>query len=197
MLQVVQKSKLTLIPLLLSGAFGLAACDDGITPYVFSPNTIIATNHDTGQDKGGLLEGDAAVPRFSTRPDSVQATKVPAVKVPVSSAQLKSALLLAGMAGNVRVAVREPAGRSRDHTERMLKALGFPIETRDGWIVLQAGGPVQVGQPKAGTLAGRHQPHQQCDTLHHLAAAGAGWGGVFIVSHHVDHFCTPAWAIGQ
>ena len=54
-------SKLTLIPLLLSGAFGLAACDDGITPYVFSPNTIIATNHDTGLDKGGLLEGDAAV----------------------------------------------------------------------------------------------------------------------------------------
>ncbi len=63
-------------------------------------------------------------------------------QLPVSSAQLKSALLLAGMAGNVRVAVREPAGRSRDHTERMLKALGFPIETRDGWIVLQAGGPV-------------------------------------------------------
>ena len=60
----------------------------------------------------------------------------------VSSAQLKSALLLAGLAGNVRVAVREPAGRSRDHTERMLRGLGFPIETRDGWIVLDAGGPV-------------------------------------------------------
>ena len=62
--------------------------------------------------------------------------------LPVSSAQLKSAVLLAGMAGHVRVAVREPAGLSRDHTERMLKALGFPIEARDGWIVLQAGGSV-------------------------------------------------------
>ena len=62
--------------------------------------------------------------------------------LPVSSAQLKSAVLLAGMAGHVRVAVREPAGLSRDHTERMLKALGFPIETRDGWIVLEAGGSV-------------------------------------------------------
>ncbi len=63
-------------------------------------------------------------------------------RLPVSSAQLKSALLLAGMAANVRVAVREPAGQSRDHTERMLEALGFPIETRDGWIMLSSGGPV-------------------------------------------------------
>lgn len=63
-------------------------------------------------------------------------------RLPVSSAQLKSALLFAGMAGNVRVAVREPAGLSRDHTERMLRGLGFPIATKDGWIVLEAGGPV-------------------------------------------------------
>ncbi len=63
-------------------------------------------------------------------------------QLPVSSAQLKSALLLAGLAGNVRVAVREPAGLSRDHTERMLRGLGFRIETRDGWIVLEAGGAV-------------------------------------------------------
>jgi isopenicillin-N N-acyltransferase-like protein len=38
--------------------------------------------------KNLLLEGDPAVPRFSTRPDSVQATKVPAVKLPVNGAQL-------------------------------------------------------------------------------------------------------------
>lgn len=54
-------SKLSLIPLLIAGSFGLAACDEGLTPYVFSPNTIIATNHDTGQDNTGLMEGDAAV----------------------------------------------------------------------------------------------------------------------------------------
>ena len=54
-------SNLTLIPLLMAGAFGLAACGDGVTPYVFSPNTIIATNHDTGHDKTGPQEGDAAV----------------------------------------------------------------------------------------------------------------------------------------
>ncbi len=62
--------------------------------------------------------------------------------LPVSSAQLKSALLLAGVAGHVRVAVFEPAGLSRDHTERMLAGLGFSVRTQDGWIVLDAGGPV-------------------------------------------------------
>lgn len=54
-------SKLTLIPLLLAGAGGLAGCADGVTPYVFSPETVIATSTDTGQDSGVLLEGDAAV----------------------------------------------------------------------------------------------------------------------------------------
>ncbi len=38
--------------------------------------------------KNLLVEGDPAVPRFGTRPDSVQATKVPAVKLPVNGAQL-------------------------------------------------------------------------------------------------------------
>lgn len=55
-------------------------------------------------------------------------------EMPVSSAQIKSALLLAGVAGNVEVALREPHGRSRDHTERLLRAFGYGVEERDGWI---------------------------------------------------------------
>jgi 3-phosphoshikimate 1-carboxyvinyltransferase len=56
-------------------------------------------------------------------------------ELPVSSAQLKGAILLAGMAGRVPVRVREPAGRSRDHTERMLRAFGFTVtDEPDGWI---------------------------------------------------------------
>lgn len=55
-------------------------------------------------------------------------------ELPVSSAQLKSALLLAGVAGGVPLEVREPAGRSRDHTERMLRALGYDIEDDGEWI---------------------------------------------------------------
>lgn len=45
----------------------------------------------------------------------------------VASAQVKSCLLLAGITAGVRVEVREP-GRSRDHTERMLRAMGAPVE---------------------------------------------------------------------
>ena len=49
---------------------------------------------------------------------------------PKASAQIKSAVLLAGLGGGVPVAVTEPI-RSRDHTERMLAALGERVETAD------------------------------------------------------------------
>ncbi len=55
-------------------------------------------------------------------------------ELPVSSAQLKSALLLAGVAGEVAVDVREPGGRSRDHTERMLRAFGYRVDDDGDWI---------------------------------------------------------------
>jgi 3-phosphoshikimate 1-carboxyvinyltransferase len=48
--------------------------------------------------------------------------------IPVASAQVKSALLLAALAGRVPVALSEP-GRSRDHTERMLSALGAAVRS--------------------------------------------------------------------
>ena len=40
--------------------FGLAGCD-GLVPYHQSPDTVIATNHDTGHDSGVLADGGAAV----------------------------------------------------------------------------------------------------------------------------------------
>ena len=45
---------------------------------------------------------------------------------PVASAQVKGALLLAGVTGGVAVTVSEPV-RSRDHTERMLASFGYTI----------------------------------------------------------------------
>jgi 3-phosphoshikimate 1-carboxyvinyltransferase len=45
----------------------------------------------------------------------------------IASAQVKGCVLLAGLVGGVRVRVEEPA-RSRDHTERMLRARGVPVE---------------------------------------------------------------------
>lgn len=65
-------------------------------------------------------------------------------ELPVSSAQIKSALLLAGVTGAVPVALREPHGRSRDHTERMLRAFGFEVdESSDGWIAFAPTGRIE------------------------------------------------------
>lgn len=55
-------------------------------------------------------------------------------EMPVSSAQIKSAILLAAMAGRVPVVLREPHGRSRDHTERLLRSFGHDVVEEDGWI---------------------------------------------------------------
>ncbi len=54
-------------------------------------------------------------------------------RLPVASAQVKSALLLAGVTGGVPVRLTEP-GLSRDHTERMLRAAGCTLASvfRDG-----------------------------------------------------------------
>jgi 3-phosphoshikimate 1-carboxyvinyltransferase len=57
--------------------------------------------------------------------------------LPVASAQLKSALLLAGLVGGVRVTLREPA-RSRDHTERLLRGLGAPLVVDGLQVTLEA-----------------------------------------------------------
>jgi 3-phosphoshikimate 1-carboxyvinyltransferase len=57
---------------------------------------------------------------------------------PKASAQIKSAVLLAGISGTVPVSVHEPI-QSRDHTERMLRALGVGVDSRaaedGGWLV--------------------------------------------------------------
>ncbi|HVM41522.1 MAG TPA: 3-phosphoshikimate 1-carboxyvinyltransferase [Acidimicrobiia bacterium] len=48
-------------------------------------------------------------------------------ELPVASAQVKSAILLAGLRAEGVTEVVEPA-QSRDHTERMLVSLGLPVE---------------------------------------------------------------------
>jgi 3-phosphoshikimate 1-carboxyvinyltransferase len=53
----------------------------------------------------------------------------------VASAQVKSALLLAGLYANGPTRVYQP-GPARDHTERMLQAMGVEITTVGNWITL-------------------------------------------------------------
>lgn len=49
-------------------------------------------------------------------------------ELPIPSAQVKSALLLSGLFADGDTALREPT-LSRDHTERMLRVMGAPLET--------------------------------------------------------------------
>lgn len=56
---------------------------------------------------------------------------------PTASAQVKSALLLAGLVAGVRVRVDEPV-RSRDHTERLLAAMGASLAIDDEGVSIEA-----------------------------------------------------------
>lgn len=60
-------------------------------------------------------------------------------QLPVASAQVKSALLLAGLYAEGETGVTEPAP-SRDHTERMLAGFGYPVQREGQRISLQGGG---------------------------------------------------------
>jgi 3-phosphoshikimate 1-carboxyvinyltransferase len=64
--------------------------------------------------------------------------------MPMASAQVKSAVLLAGLSAQGRTRVTEPAP-TRDHTERMLAAFGVRVE-REGATASLIG-----GQPLTGT----------------------------------------------
>jgi 3-phosphoshikimate 1-carboxyvinyltransferase len=56
----------------------------------------------------------------------------------VASAQVKTALLLAALQADGPSSIREPM-RSRDHSERMLRAMGLAIEDRGGVLCLASG----------------------------------------------------------
>ncbi|HEX3845700.1 MAG TPA: 3-phosphoshikimate 1-carboxyvinyltransferase [Steroidobacteraceae bacterium] len=67
--------------------------------------------------------------------------------LPIASAQVKSAVLLAGLRAFGRTRVTEPAP-ARDHTERMLSAFGVEV-LRDGATVALEGGQRLSGTPVA------------------------------------------------
>ncbi|MFC4735884.1 3-phosphoshikimate 1-carboxyvinyltransferase [Bacillus daqingensis] len=62
---------------------------------------------------------------------------------PVASAQVKSAVLLAGLQADGRTTVTEPH-LSRDHTERMLNAFGVKIDRRETSVSLEGGQPLKA-----------------------------------------------------
>lgn len=59
-------------------------------------------------------------------------------RLPVASAQVKSAILLAGLYASGETAIIEPAV-TRDHTERMLRLMGVKVSSGESQILLPAG----------------------------------------------------------
>ncbi len=60
-------------------------------------------------------------------------------ELPVASAQVKSAILLAGLYADGETCVTEPAP-TRDHTERMLRGFGYAVRREGNRICLDGGG---------------------------------------------------------
>jgi 3-phosphoshikimate 1-carboxyvinyltransferase len=66
--------------------------------------------------------------------------------MPVASAQVKSAILLAGLYADGEVVVHEPA-ETRDHTERMLGTMGVNLSVGETHIIMRGG-----QQPQAADI---------------------------------------------
>lgn len=63
--------------------------------------------------------------------------------MPMASAQVKSCLLLAGLYARGNTSVTEPAP-TRDHTERMLKGFGYPVEVKGSRVTIEPGHKLQA-----------------------------------------------------
>jgi 3-phosphoshikimate 1-carboxyvinyltransferase len=92
------------------------------------------------REMGVLVEaasGNVAPIRLHSR-SSGEPLRALDTTLPVASAQVKSALLLAGLGAEGTMVLREP-GPSRDHTERLLAGMGVPIvqESRDFTIRME------------------------------------------------------------
>lgn len=65
-------------------------------------------------------------------------------EMPVASAQVKSCLLLAGLLADGETAIHEPLG-TRDHTERMLAAMGASIRREDETLIVSPAERLEAG----------------------------------------------------
>ncbi len=84
-------------------------------------------------EMGGDIRGEGDCAPLHIKPAKLGGIRY---QMPVASAQVKSALLLAGLYADGEVAVHQP-GAARDHTERMLRAMGLTVtEAENGWVTL-------------------------------------------------------------
>jgi 3-phosphoshikimate 1-carboxyvinyltransferase len=85
---------------------------------------------------GAKIESNDGKPPL--RIDGGQALGGLVYRLPVASAQVKSAILLAGLYSQDEVVVIEPAV-TRDHTERMLRSMGVVVNQGETQIMLNGG----------------------------------------------------------
>ncbi len=84
-------------------------------------------------DMGANISATEGRAPLDIRPSRLQGI---AYEMPVASAQVKSAVLLAGLYAVGATRIHQP-GPTRDHTERMLAAMGVSTTlTDDGWVTL-------------------------------------------------------------
>ena len=92
-------------------------------------------------EMGANIKGDEGRPPLIIRGSS--ALHAIHYVLPVASAQVKSAILLAGLYASGETVVTEPAV-TRDHTERMLGAMGVTVTSSGGVISMQGGQSLQA-----------------------------------------------------
>jgi 3-phosphoshikimate 1-carboxyvinyltransferase len=91
---------------------------------------------------------------------------------PIASAQVKTALLLASLAGSVEVQFSEPVP-SRDHTERLLRLLDAPIDVEGARVTLK---PVEQLPAFEGEI-----PGDLSSAAYLIAAAVLAEGGEVVI----------------
>ena len=94
--------------------------------------------------------------------------------MPVASAQVKSCLLLAGLYADGSTCVVEPAP-TRDHTERMLAGMGYPVLVGEGKACVQGGGRL--------TAAGIDVPADISSAAFFLVGASIAGGADLVLEH--------------
>lgn len=85
------------------------------------------------QQMGAKITAENGRAPLSIQPSALRAIEF---RLPVASAQVKSAILLAGLYAKGETRVFQP-GPARDHTERMLAAMGVDMVVDGEWIVLK------------------------------------------------------------
>ena len=103
-------------------------------------------------EMGANIEASNGMLPISLSPASFQ--KQYTYELPVASAQVKSSILLAGLAAGIGIKIIEPV-QTRDHTERMLKNFGADLEiTSKGTKKVIQLSPINHLQGKDYTVVG-------------------------------------------